>query len=96
MPETVLAEVRAVLERHALVMKHVQRPRRKLETLFMEIVEQARAEGMQTSGARSGGAMAEFLTTEERSTVDDAGVDERLLDRLVHERQPATPAAQER
>lgn len=95
MPETVLAEVRALLERHALAMKRVQRPRRKLESLFMEIVEQARAEGIQTSGAKSGGTMAEFLTAEERSAADEGGVDERLLDRLVHDRQPTAPAARE-
>ncbi|MFM8705214.1 MAG: hypothetical protein ACKOHG_15355, partial [Planctomycetia bacterium] len=29
--------------------------------LFLEIVERARAEGVQTSGARSGGAVAELL-----------------------------------
>ena len=39
----------------------VDRPRRRLEELFLEIVEQAQAEGLQTSGARSGGRVAEFL-----------------------------------
>ncbi|MFM7292462.1 MAG: ABC transporter ATP-binding protein [Planctomycetia bacterium] len=61
LPEPVIAEVREVLRRHDLSLTRVQRPRRTLESLFLEIVERARAEGVQTSGARSGGAVAEFL-----------------------------------
>jgi ABC-2 type transport system ATP-binding protein len=61
LPEPVIAEVREVLRRHDLSLTRVQRPRRTLESLFLEIVERARAEGVQTSGARSGGAVAGFL-----------------------------------
>jgi hypothetical protein len=32
-----------------------------MESLFLEIVERARAEGLETSGARSGGRVADFL-----------------------------------
>jgi hypothetical protein len=39
----------------------IERPRRRLESLFLEIVEKARSEGIQTAGARSGGRVAEFL-----------------------------------
>jgi len=58
----------------------MERPRRRLESLFLEIVEKARAEGVQTAGARSGGRVAEFL---EKPT---AGGGEPAIDR-------ATPAA---
>jgi len=100
LPEPVIAEVREVLRRHDLALTRVERPRRTLESLFLQIVEQARAEGVQTSGARSGGAMPEFLgrgsdsqpaapaaDTPEGGAV---AVDRGLLDSLV------TPAASER
>jgi len=48
---------------HAGSMR-VERPRRSLESLFLEIVEQARSEGAATSGARSGGRVAGFLQDE--------------------------------
>ena len=90
--EPVLDEVRAVLRRHDLALTKVERPRRTLESLFLQIVEQARAEGIQTSGASSGGAVAEFLggpgSAMESTAVaanSDAGnvVDTGLLDSLV-------------
>jgi ABC-2 type transport system ATP-binding protein len=91
LPEPVIDEIRAVLRRHELSLDRVERPRRKLESLFLEIVEQARAEGLQTSGARSGGAVAGFLAGDEPATVaavagQDAAavpVDTALLDSLV-------------
>jgi ABC-2 type transport system ATP-binding protein len=91
LPEPVLAEIREVLQRHALSITKVERPRRRLESLFLEIVERARAEGVQTSGARSGGAVAEFLARPEEAAhaaaepavADVAAVDTALLDSLV-------------
>ena len=44
--------------------KHLDRvdhPRRRLEDLFLEIVESAKAEGLRTAGAESGGRIADFL-----------------------------------
>lgn len=94
LPEQVIAEVREVLQRHELVLRKVERPRRTLESLFLEIVEKARAEGVQTSGARSGGAVAEFLSDETPSPAispaeppqapaGSAPVDTGLIDSLV-------------
>ncbi len=94
LPEPVLAEIRAVLERHDLAITKVERPRRRLESLFLEIVERARAEGVQTSGARSGGGVADFLACDEDAAgaaaepiapaaPADAPVDTDLLDSLV-------------
>jgi hypothetical protein len=57
----VVAEVRGVLERHGIGPVAVERPRRRMESLFLEIVEQARVEGARTSGATSGGRVADFL-----------------------------------
>jgi ABC-2 type transport system ATP-binding protein len=92
LPAPVLAEVSDVLRRHDLSVLKVQRPRRRLESLFMEIVEKARAEGIQTSGARNGAAVADFLARQDTadSEIDQAGgedpstvVDSGLIDSLV-------------
>jgi ABC-2 type transport system ATP-binding protein len=53
----------------------VSRPRQKLEELFLTIVDRARAERLETSGAHHGGATASFLKGEESG--------EALIDRLV-------------
>jgi ABC-2 type transport system ATP-binding protein len=94
LPEPVLAEVRAVLQRHDLALTKVERPRRRLESLFLEIVERARTEGVQTSGASNGAAVAEFLARGQQQPAGDAAealpapqeasiVDSDLLDSLV-------------
>ena len=64
LPPAVVAEVRGVLERHGIDPVDVERPRRRMESLFLEIVEQARAEGARTSGATSGGRVADFLRSD--------------------------------
>lgn len=57
-----LAEVRRVIEAKAgRSVRSVSAPRKKLETLFLDIVEQAQAEGVATAGAQAGGEVAEFL-----------------------------------
>ena len=57
----VIAEIRDLLARRGIGQCDVERPRRRMEALFLEIVDRARAEGLDTSGARSGGAVAAFL-----------------------------------
>jgi ABC-2 type transport system ATP-binding protein len=91
LPESVVGEIRDLLRRHGMPLTKVERPRRSLENLFMEIVDQARAEGVQTSGARSGGAVAEFLArpesgddhSDEPAGDGTAPVDAGLLDSLT-------------
>jgi ABC-2 type transport system ATP-binding protein len=55
-------EIERVLERHGHHIEAVEHPRQKLEQLFLQIVHEAQAEGADTSGATSGGRLAEFLT----------------------------------
>src|SRR5690606_11134629 len=63
----------------------VSHPRQSLEALFLEIVEQARAERLETSGAQHGGQTASFLRGEEESG-------DELIDRLVRDAdEPAHP-----
>jgi hypothetical protein len=81
----------------------MERPRRRLESLFLEIIEKARAEGVQTAGARSGGRVAEFLekptaggaeaAMESPPTAAADVVDTELLGSLVA---PPAPQAEER
>ncbi len=59
--EEVIAEIELVLERHGLHVQRVDQPRQKLESLFLEIVHRAQAEGAATSGAVAGGKIASFL-----------------------------------
>lgn len=55
-------KVRELLQREGNhKINRVESPRRKLEALFLEIVQKALHEGATTSGARSGGAVAQFL-----------------------------------
>ncbi len=77
-----LAEVREVLARRGIAIQSVQQPRRRLESLFLEIVDQARADGVQTSGARNGGQIADFLRdTDDAYGHGDEG--EHVLEGLV-------------
>ncbi|MFM9957171.1 MAG: ABC transporter ATP-binding protein [Phycisphaerales bacterium] len=62
LPPEAIREVNAVLERHRHAAARVSRPRQKLEDLFIDLVERAQAERVATSGARSGGMTASFLT----------------------------------
>ena len=72
LPDGVVNEIRGVLARHGIGHLDVERPRRRMESLFLEIVERARAQGTETSGARSGGQVADFLRGDEAATRRDA------------------------
>ena len=96
LPADVVTEVEAVLARRGLAPVTVERPRRRLEALFLEVVEQARREGAATSGARAGGPVPEFLRGPDRPPEPAAGaagadtppaaVDTALIDSLLGKR----------
>jgi ABC-2 type transport system ATP-binding protein len=83
LPAEALAEVRAVLERRGLAIKSVEQPRRRLEALFLDIVDQARREGLQTSGARNGGQIADFLQNGATELGGDDDEVASMLDQLA-------------
>jgi ABC-2 type transport system ATP-binding protein len=92
--DTTLAEIDRVIRnrtRGERAIIRVSKPRQRLEDLFLDIVEQARAEQLSTSGATAGGQTAAFLKAA------DAEQGESLIDRLVSgpiEPEPApVPAA---
>ena len=59
--DAVVQKVDAVLRAYGKRIEKVEKPRQKLESLFLDIVRRAQKEGAATSGARAGGKIAEFL-----------------------------------
>jgi hypothetical protein len=75
----------------------VDRPRQKLESLFLEIVHRAQAEGAATSGAVAGGRIAAFLMDHAGHSAaqeDPAAEARRLLETLTTTPQPADAESQ--
>jgi ABC-2 type transport system ATP-binding protein len=92
--DATLDRVRAVIaEEDGKSVRRVEAPRQRLESLFLEIVEQAQAEGVETSGAQAGGQVADFLGD---GAADQTSGD-ALIDQLVGgdpKPQPAPPDAE--
>jgi len=93
--ETTISRIEQVIqESEGKGIDSVEKPRQRLEQLFMDLVDQARKEQVETAGVVHGGATADFLRA------DDASGDD-LIESLVREqpataddaiRQPAEPA----
>lgn len=83
-----IAEVDGVIRRRTgKAIERVAKPRQRLEDLFLDIVERARAERLETSGAQAGGETAAFLRGEEE------GAGDAFIERLTRgEPQPVAPA----
>jgi ABC-2 type transport system ATP-binding protein len=86
----------------AKAITRVSRPRQKLEELFVDIVERARAAKIETYGAQHGGETASFLRGEEPEGGDvvralvDAGRSAEPIRREVEPAKPAAPAGPDR
>jgi len=94
-----LAKVRQIIETEGgQTIRRVDAPRKKLEALFLEIVEQAQQEGLVTSGARAGGRMAEFLAEGAQGKAEEQGDDliRKLVQPEVPEVKPVEPPREER
>ncbi|MFN3167672.1 MAG: ATP-binding cassette domain-containing protein [Phycisphaeraceae bacterium] len=91
-------QIVAALEKMGVTDVALSHPRRTLEQVFLEMVEEAKQQGIQTFGARSGREVAAFLQGEDE---DDQAFAQRreakerevLIDSLVSD-EPAKPAAQ--
>ncbi len=68
----------------------VTHPRQKLEEKFLEIVERAKTERVETSGAAGDGATASFLAAGAGAGAEPVGGDE-LIDKLVTSEPEQTP-----
>ncbi len=56
-----IQKVEVFLEANGRHIEKVEKPRQKLEALFLDIVHKAQAKGLTTSGAQLGGSIAAFL-----------------------------------
>ncbi len=94
LPPAVADEVCGLLASRGIAPVTVEHPRRRLESVFLEVVARAREEGLQTSGARVGGPIPDFLLAAEPdeptsgpgpepATDASAPVDTALIDSLV-------------
>jgi len=92
-PDTITAVDNLIRQRTGHAIQRVDKPRQRLEDLFLEIVDRARAERLETSGAAAGGPTAAFLRGEEEPAADT--VISRLLQPDPEPAPtPTTPAAQ--
>jgi len=78
-------DIESIIAKHKKRLRRIGAPRQKLEDLFVGIVEQARAERVETAGALNSAGTAAFLRGE-----GDAAEGEALLDRLVNQRDAAS------
>ena len=80
-PETIERVEHVIEASEGFAIERVEAPRQRLEQLFLDIVERARQEQVETSGAVHGGETAEFL----RAGGAAEGEGEALLDSLTRE-----------
>jgi ABC-2 type transport system ATP-binding protein len=82
----------ALLESQGICDATVSHPRQKLETLFLDMVAEAQAAGITTSGAQSGGKIASFLERGDDTAEGDAVIDQLVVKKPVETAAPS-PAA---
>jgi len=85
--ETTISRIEQVIQdAEGKAIDSVEKPRQRLEQLFMDLVDRARKEHVETAGVVHGGATADFLRA------DDASGDE-LIESLVREQPDTEPDA---
>ena len=93
-----LERVRGVLAEGGKEIRDVSAPRDTLESMFLRIVEEARAGRVKTGGAVAGGAVADFLRTGADGPAEGAQVVQQLVaaakvDSAPDHQQPEAPVA---
>ncbi len=83
--ETMLRVLRENLKGEEFSIEH---PKRSLEEFFLEVVQKAKSEKIETFGAHGGGTIAEYLSGPGESIEK-----ERILEKLAEEKEPEAPAA---
>ena len=86
--------IEQLLESRGKHIERVDQPRQRLETLFLDIVHAAQSEGAETSGAGSGGQIAEFLTARAAHMPEDADA-EQVIEELVQPEHAESAASSE-
>jgi ABC-2 type transport system ATP-binding protein len=82
-----IESIREVLRSHGRDILDVEQPRQRLEQLFLDIVEQARREEVETSGATHDGQTAAFLRGE-------GAEGEQLIETLLSAEEPRERAVE--
>lgn len=90
--EKVLAILRSQLSEEEFRVDH---PRMSLEEFFLDVVNKAQAESVETYGARSGGQIADYLSTGSAESEEELKAKKELLDSLTRPDQTAEKKAQE-
>ncbi len=70
---------------------HVDHPRMSLEEFFLDVVNQAQAESVETYGARSGGQIAAYLSDSGQESEEELKAKQELLDSLTRKDEAAEP-----
>lgn len=79
--EQTMRQIQSLLEARGRRLVGIEHPRQKLEAFFLDNIAKARAEGMATSGATSGGEIAGFLV--DRGEESDSG--QRVIESLIRQ-----------
>ena len=90
--EKVLAILRSQLSEEEFRVDH---PRMSLEEFFLDVVNKAQAESVETYGARSGGQIADYLSSGSAESEEELKAKKELLDSLTRPDQAAEQKAPE-
>ena len=87
--------IEQLLESRGKHIERVDQPRQRLEQLFLDIVHAAQSEGADTSGAGSGGQLAEFLTAAGSAHMPEDADPNQVIDQLVRADRAADQASEQ-
>ena len=91
LPQEVMARVLALLRENLTDEQfHVDHPRMTLEEFFLDVVNRAKQESVETFGARSGGNIAEYLSSD--ASADSSA---EILDQLSGKAEAPKPVEEE-
>lgn len=88
--EKVLSILRSQLSEEEFRVDH---PRMSLEEFFLDVVNKAQAESVETYGARSGGQIADYLSSPGSESAEELEAKKELLDSLTKSEEKAAPPA---
>lgn len=89
-----IAEIEAVLQRRGKAIERVDRPKKSLESLFLDMVDRERNRGTATDGAQETGQIAAFLRDGENEAIPEELEGAAVLSQLVGGDEPEEPAVE--
>ena len=76
---------------------HIDKPRMTLEDFFLDVIEKARADSIETAGVSGGGVIADYLSEEDKTVnqiLDNLSADERTVEAEAQAEAKAEAAAE--